>query len=1045
MEEEDILSNFDISNIQPITITNNNLDNNLENKLNFTEDQIKIVEFFEKEGLNLYNVNDKKKPIKKDGFGFSWSDLTINDVGPDKYYPDRSIGFLSGPQFRSGKRIIVLDFDIYDSSTDSENPKAKSLLVEFLKMDKKTNPMKIGHFTSSTCMNYGVLLDITSNKTLIDYLVPKGCKQGDVLEILIRNNVVLPPTTTICKKCKTLAHQRQFVNYDHLGFTPISDEIADWIKTYILKYEQEQKNKKKTSITSSTSISTSHPVINNLPTETVIKLIACISTDRLDTNYKDWCKITSIVYNTNNSKEVCKAFWERGKVGKYANVTYDEIESCFYSHNIYPDFDHDILVRIARYDNPTLFFQSFNKYDEPTFLHHDITFKDENNQDTKYINLDQLEKSISPGENMVVLKSPYGTGKTTMIKEIVNRAISKNPNSRIIFLVMRQSLARSIELDFESLGFINYLAKIHKQDTIDGDNTSIITNYQAIKKEIDHTTNRVIISLDSLPRINNYSYESQININPYDIVICDEFCSLLSHFSYKQMNSKEFIYKLFYKIIKSARKTSYFLDGDISNREIGFLENYLDYTGVPIFNKSKGNSFNVTITYDEDYYLKEIVDDLINGRNVCVIAMSSGFCDKLEAFLLKYGFTISSIFKITGKSSDIDKNNLKNVNTLFTLYRIVIFSPTITVGVDFNQEHFHKIYGQICFESVSPREYWQMLARIRKVKDPNILILAPNQMVLQGLYYCKTIEDIKNININTDDKINGLRYIETWNKWESDNKRFFLDIFKWYGENKGHTINIPILKSKSDNPLKIEKETIRKDKPKKRYVVKKFEIDECKDVMIVDFTLDSVYNAKLLDNEEIVKVVERTKNNIATKEDKLNYEKTIYYNAFKLDPNITKDKFEEYYRKLHILKGYNLYIKLEDNKFKIYTLDLEYQSKFDKDILRNKLNYFNTIKKIINFNNKNFIKKSDFDLISDNLVTIFKDDYFRNLYNIEKDRNYDKTKSYYNRHIIDTVNIIFNEVGFLIKKTSKRIVDEVCYCYEFEKTEIINKYLEPKK
>jgi hypothetical protein len=1020
----------------------------------FTHEQVQVVEFFEKNKLNLYNVNSKKLPINKSGNGFSWDELTLNDVGPDKYFHDRSIGFLSGYQLRSHKHIITLDFDIYNSTLDAEHPLTKSLLVEFLKIDKKTNPMKIGHFKSSTCFNYGVLLDITSNQSLISYfssIVNKkneqACKiQGNNevgnLEILFKTNVVLPPTTTICKKCKTPSHARQFVNSDNLGFTPISDDIATWIISFIEKYKKSQEKSKNPRSTSNTTSNIQvNDVINNLPTETVIKLIACISTDRLNTSYQEWSKITSIVYNTNNSKEVCKAFWERGKVGTYANVTYNEVEKCFYSHSIYPEFDPDILVRIARYDDPPLFFQSFNTYDEPTFLSKNITFKDENNKDTKYIKLDQLNNTLTPGDKFVVLKSPYGTGKTTMIKEIINKSIQKNKDVRIVFLVMRQSLARSIELEFESMGFINYLNKIkkHTKSFINGSSFNVITKYESIKQEIDHNTNRVIISLDSLPRINNYTYESPINIKPYDIVICDEFCSLLSHFSYQQMNAKEFIYKLFHKIIKTAKKNVYFLDGDISNREISYLENYLEYTGVPTFNTAKGNSYNIKITYDQDYYLREILDDLKKGKNVCVISTSASFCDKLEALLKDAGYDSTKVFKITGRSSDIDKQSLVNVNQLFIQYRLVIFSPTISVGVDFNQRHFDKIYGQICLESITPREYWQMLARIRTITDPNILILAPEHMVLQGLYYCKTFQDIKTINM--DKKVDGLRYIETWNKWEQDNKRFFLDIFKWYGDRKGHKITIPIIKSKSDNPLKVEKQTAKEDRPKKRYKVSIKDLNKIKDVMDIDFSLSSVFNAKLLDNEEIIEVTEKTKNNIATREDKLNYEKTIYYNVFKLDPSITLGEFETYYRKLHILKGFNTLKKWEDHKYKLDTNDTEYRSKFDKDILRNKLNYFNTIKKIINFNDKNFVKKSDFDNISDNLVTIFKDDYFKTLYNIEKDVTFNPSSKYYNHSILNTINIAFNEVGIMLKGKNKRFGNEINYCFELENSEIINNYL----
>ena len=51
-------------------------------------------------------------------------------------------------------------------------------------------------------------------------------------------------------------------------------------------------------------------------------------------------------------------------------------------------------------------------------------------------------------------------------------------------------------------------------------------------------------------------------IKSYDLVICDEFCSLLSHFDFDRMEEPESIYNIFECIIKTSTQT-YFLDGDI--------------------------------------------------------------------------------------------------------------------------------------------------------------------------------------------------------------------------------------------------------------------------------------------------------------------------------------------------------------------------------------------------------------------------------------------------------------------------------------------------
>ena len=63
----------------------------------------------------------------------------------------------------------------------------------------------------------------------------------------------------------------------------------------------------------------------------------------------------------------------------------------------------------------------------------------------------------------------------------------------------------------------------------------------------------------------------KLKIKPYDLVICDEFCSLLSHFDYDKLQEPELIHKIFESVIKNSTQT-FFLDGDISNREILYLQ-----------------------------------------------------------------------------------------------------------------------------------------------------------------------------------------------------------------------------------------------------------------------------------------------------------------------------------------------------------------------------------------------------------------------------------------------------------------------------------------
>ncbi|MFM7980829.1 MAG: hypothetical protein ACKPKO_16080, partial [Candidatus Fonsibacter sp.] len=59
----------------------------------------------------------------------------------------------------------------------------------------------------------------------------------------------------------------------------------------------------------------------------------------------------------------------------------------------------------------------------------------------------------NPDKKALVVRSRYGSGKTTFLQRLVKR---RNPE-RVLFITYRQTLARDIMRNFGKLGFKNYL------------------------------------------------------------------------------------------------------------------------------------------------------------------------------------------------------------------------------------------------------------------------------------------------------------------------------------------------------------------------------------------------------------------------------------------------------------------------------------------------------------------------------------------------------------------------------------------------------------
>ena len=79
--------------------------------------------------------------------------------------------------------------------------------------------------------------------------------------------------------------------------------------------------------------------------------------------------------------------------------------------------------------------------------------------------------------------------------------------------------------------------------------------------------------------------------------------------------------------------------------------------------------------------MQRIKEDLIAGKNVAVTSMASEFCHRLMRQLLDEGIlTEEEIIMHTGMTDDKLQEMLKDVDALWVLARLLIYSPTIEAG-----------------------------------------------------------------------------------------------------------------------------------------------------------------------------------------------------------------------------------------------------------------------------------------------------------------------------------------------------------------------------
>jgi phage/plasmid-associated DNA primase len=197
------------------------------------------LENYSKAGIITHSIQKEgKAPVwYKDG---GKKDLTYKDkkenietriaaYNTSEHDPKR-IGFFAGEQ-ADGRFIISLDFDIYDKEGHSEY--AEKQFEKIKKMLNKISAFQF--FETSTCGNYGALIDITECEELIKLI--KSIKDNDGkerekysyngLEVFVNgSNVVLPPTITKCKRHNKECKGRTFYSVRYNEYKKETNEYT---------------------------------------------------------------------------------------------------------------------------------------------------------------------------------------------------------------------------------------------------------------------------------------------------------------------------------------------------------------------------------------------------------------------------------------------------------------------------------------------------------------------------------------------------------------------------------------------------------------------------------------------------------------------------------------------------------------------------------------------------------------------------------------------------------------------------------------------------
>lgn len=286
-----------------------------------------------------------------------------------------------------------------------------------------------------------------------------------------------------------------------------------------------------------------------------------------------------------------------------------------------------------------------------------------------------VQDFLNHDNGLLQIRSPMGTGKSTLINHVIEECHEQD--MKVLIITNRISVAN----DFGR----KYDIKVYNQDKYEiGD--SLICQYDSLWK---------------------------YNIKFFDIVIMDEFISLMMHSRSNLNNSSINIAKFFGTFNKKLVIADAFLTG---------YENFL------LNNKTKNihlidNIYRDPTTlysYDNENYFTQSILVHAEKHKLTISTTSLNYLNSMAMLLQKRGL------KVVTLTADTPESTKKLVYELFEKedhdkWDVLIYSPTLTVGVsNLNKVGYHFHYDSSMSTDVISSI--QMVKRTRKTKEIHMFI-----------------------------------------------------------------------------------------------------------------------------------------------------------------------------------------------------------------------------------------------------------------------------------------------------------------------------------
>jgi hypothetical protein len=656
-------------------------------------------------------------------------------------------------------------------------------------------------------------------------------------------------------------------------------------------------------------------------------------------------------------------------------------------------------------------------------------------------NYNNYEMNNYPLKPLVAIGANMGVGKTN---ELIYQFIKKNckkPNIKCLFITYQILLSKKYSQELEKYGFINYLDRKDKHYIID---------------------NKIIICLDSLWKVDTLNF---------DYIFIDEAMSVLLHFNsplIKDINTLS----LKFELLLLQANHIYLLDTCIDNTIVFNMVKYLEskknincYWIKNNYIRDTNRNAQIYINKNTNYRnaleitaIQYIIKALKENKNIVVSSSTKIFTELLKSKIDKECPDIKTMIYNSGTDINIIQNDSINPNEIWSQYNCLIYSPTISAGISFTNNHFDEIVC-LCENSLYTPPVdntLQQMFRVRQLKNGKMTIFINETKNINYTDYPITEEQIDNwLQQHTTDICSyfpkeSLSITKSVNvKLENNIIMFDTKCLSYqnlksilYNKNKSlHYFSLIVANTlKQDYNINCCVSRFDPDKDKIDYaneIMKEYKTSNKKNTEFDKEYLISQDNFILLENKQ--------KNNTLTeleKQQKYTYE--IAINIWNLPNinNVNKEFFKEfighYSQNQKILDKYFQMLRFDDLNYtidenketykkKIQSLVVDNEEDYNFKLLRvNKKKYYEKLieaQNLLNFINKDRLKEQKREDFNNNAtkyidsLTNTEYEKIKKLFNLDHHKNHNnKTEIYNNKSKLlisksilnDTFNIEIN-------------------------------------